>query len=80
MNNLPDELITLILKKLCLCKYEDNYKINCTCKKFYMKINEITVKCKICKKIGFLYCKNHILKSIQLNLLKNFKYFFLTDF
>ena len=80
MNNLPDEIITLIFKKLNICKHVENYKIYCICKNFNRKINEITFNCKIYKKIGYLYCKNHIFQSLQINLTKNFKYFFLTDF
>ena len=78
MDNLPDELIILILRKLNICKYVENYKFNCICKNFNNKINYITCKCKIKKKVGYLYCKNHLNESLQ--ILKNIKYFFLTDF
>ena len=80
MNNLPDELIIRILKNLNICKYVENLKINSISKNINHKLKEITKKCNIAKKVGFLYCKNHILLSLQIKLLKNIKYFFLTDF
>ena len=80
MNNLPDELIINIFKNLKFCKYIDNYKLNCISKNLNNKIQFLTNKCKMCKKVGILYCSKHLFVSLQLNLLKNMKYFFLTDF
>ena len=80
MDNLPDELIINIFKNLNYCKYIDNYKLNSISKRLNYKLQFLTSKCKMNKKIGVLYCKKHILLSLQINLIKNIKYFFMTDF
>ena len=80
MNDLPDELIIKIFKNINLCKYINNYKINSISKCLNLKLKELTINCKMNKKIGILYCKKHIFLSLQINLMKNIKYFFMTEF
>jgi len=65
MNNIPNELVFLIIGKLNICKFENNFTIiPIICKKWYYIIKDIKNDCKIIKYYNICYCRKHVFQSI----------------